>query len=208
MENVKDTYHASLLHTFFTTFRLNRLSQKGGVVVSEIGGNHVSYSIAADTGGKEYEQAGMRAAQERLRARSAGVLRIGRRIRRRHRAADPHRVPDLRAAADPQQPRGAPAGAAGPGEDRAGLDLLRLRRRRRGDDRAPPAAGQPDRPGRLHLDGGRRRAGFRAARRRRRARTISSVVEMGGASVASDDNRVTEASVRGFWKAYRAHMGL
>ena len=31
MENVKDTYHASLLHTFFTTFRLNRLSQKGGV---------------------------------------------------------------------------------------------------------------------------------------------------------------------------------
>ena len=35
MENVKDTYHASLLHMFFTTFRLNRLSQKGGLVVSE-----------------------------------------------------------------------------------------------------------------------------------------------------------------------------
>ena len=32
-----------------------------------------------------------------------------------------------------------------------------------------------------------------------------SVVEMGGASVASDDNRVTEAAVRGFWKAYRQH---
>ncbi len=26
-ENVKDTYHASLLHTFFTTFKINRLSQ-------------------------------------------------------------------------------------------------------------------------------------------------------------------------------------
>jgi hypothetical protein len=35
-----------------------------------------------------------------------------------------------------------------------------------------------------------------------------SIVEMGGASTASDDNRVTEASVRGFWKAYRAHMDL
>ena len=35
-----------------------------------------------------------------------------------------------------------------------------------------------------------------------------SVVEMGGASVASDESRVTEAAVRGFWKAYRAHMGL
>ncbi len=63
MENVKDTYHASLLHTFFTTFRLNRLSQKGGVIISESGGHHVSYSMAADVSGKEYEQAGMRSAQ-------------------------------------------------------------------------------------------------------------------------------------------------
>ena len=29
MENVKDSYHASILHLFFTTFELNRLSQKG-----------------------------------------------------------------------------------------------------------------------------------------------------------------------------------
>ena len=31
IENVKDTYHASLLHTFFTTFRISRLSTGGGV---------------------------------------------------------------------------------------------------------------------------------------------------------------------------------
>src|SRR5262249_11920401 len=37
----------------------------------------------------------------------------------------------------------------------------------------------------------------------RSAPDVLSVVEMGGASVASDDNRVTEAAVRGFWKAYR-----
>jgi anthranilate 1,2-dioxygenase large subunit len=37
---------------------------------------------------------------------------------------------------------------------------------------------------------------------------LLSVVEMGGASVASDDNRVTEAAVRGFWKAYRGYMGI
>ena len=35
VENVKDSYHASLLHLFFTTFELNRLSQKGGVIVDE-----------------------------------------------------------------------------------------------------------------------------------------------------------------------------
>src|SRR5262245_66464323 len=56
MENVKDSYHASLLHTFFTTFRLNRLSQKGGLVVSETGGHHISYSLAEDNGGKRSEE--------------------------------------------------------------------------------------------------------------------------------------------------------
>ena len=92
MENVKDSYHASLLHTFFTTFRLNRLSQKGGIVVSESGGHHVSYSFAADSGGKEYEQAGMRAAQESFGLEEPEIAGVGGRVRRRHRVADPFRV--------------------------------------------------------------------------------------------------------------------
>ena len=53
MENVKDSYHASLLHTFFTTFRLNRLSQRGGIVVSDYGGNHVSYSMSAEAAARK-----------------------------------------------------------------------------------------------------------------------------------------------------------
>ncbi len=36
----------------------------------------------------------------------------------------------------------------------------------------------------------------------------ASVVEMGGSDVGSQDTRATETSVRGFWKAYRNHMGL
>jgi len=35
-----------------------------------------------------------------------------------------------------------------------------------------------------------------------------AVIEMGGAGTESSESRVTEASVRGFWKAYRAQMGL
>jgi len=31
---------------------------------------------------------------------------------------------------------------------------------------------------------------------------------MGGREVASTDNRVTEACIRGYWKAYREMMGL
>jgi phenylpropionate dioxygenase-like ring-hydroxylating dioxygenase large terminal subunit len=42
-ENVKDSYHASILHSFLTTFHINRLSQPGGYKISDEGGNHFSY---------------------------------------------------------------------------------------------------------------------------------------------------------------------
>src|SRR5258706_5765288 len=62
-ENVKDTYHASLLHLFFSTFRLNRLEQKGGVVVGGEGGSHASFTMmGSNQAGDEYERAGMRSA--------------------------------------------------------------------------------------------------------------------------------------------------
>ena len=50
VENVKDTYHASLLHTFLATFRISRLTQGGGVLVSPDGGSHSSYTIAIPEG--------------------------------------------------------------------------------------------------------------------------------------------------------------
>lgn len=42
-ENLRDSYHASLLHSFFNTFKLNRLSQDGGIVIGAGGGSHISY---------------------------------------------------------------------------------------------------------------------------------------------------------------------
>jgi anthranilate 1,2-dioxygenase large subunit/terephthalate 1,2-dioxygenase oxygenase component alpha subunit len=36
----------------------------------------------------------------------------------------------------------------------------------------------------------------------------ASVVEMGGREVGSHPSRVNETCVRGFWQAYRRHMGL
>src|SRR5579863_2970153 len=52
-ENVRDTYHASLLHTFFTTFRVSRLTNPGGVAVAEGGAHHFSYTY----GGRPIDQA-------------------------------------------------------------------------------------------------------------------------------------------------------
>ncbi len=62
MDNVKDTYHASLLHLFFTRFRINRLTQKGGVFVSENGAHHCTYTEMVEDKGDAYEAGGMRSA--------------------------------------------------------------------------------------------------------------------------------------------------
>src|SRR5207237_7400861 len=36
-ENVRDSYHATLLHTFYTTFKVNRLDMDGGMLLSDDG---------------------------------------------------------------------------------------------------------------------------------------------------------------------------
>src|SRR5271163_2604399 len=60
-ENVKDTYHASLLHLFFTTFNITRFSQAGGVTVSECGAHHASTTIGRlETPDSVYKDEGLR----------------------------------------------------------------------------------------------------------------------------------------------------
>ena len=172
MDNVKDTYHASLLHLFFTKFRINRLTQKGGVFVSKDGAHHCTYTEMVEDTGDAYEKAACapRAARA-LPAGSARAARAGGRARRRRLDPDPVAVSRLRPAPDPQLARRAPGGAQG--LDRTELhwtlfgfadDDAAMQRRR-------IAAGEPGRPRRLHLDGGRRRHRLRAARRRRLAAT-------------------------------------
>ena len=46
-ENIRDSYHATVLHTFYTTFKVNRLDMDGGIVMSEDGRHHVSYAKRA-----------------------------------------------------------------------------------------------------------------------------------------------------------------
>ena len=205
MENVKDSYHASLLHTFFTTFQMNRLSQQGALVISAGGGNHVSYSVTSADMGKDYS--GMRAAQESFSLEAPEVLDwvdeygdgIGLHIltvfptftlqQTRNSLAVRRLVPQ--------------------GLDKAELvwtlfgftddDDAMTERRLRQSNLIGPA-------GYISMEDGAA-PGF-VQRAVATAPDQLSVVEMGGASTASDDNRVTEAAVRGFWKAYRGHMGM
>jgi anthranilate 1,2-dioxygenase large subunit/terephthalate 1,2-dioxygenase oxygenase component alpha subunit len=207
MENVKDSYHASLLHTFFTTFRLNRLSQQGGLVVSESGGHHISYSMAADAGGKEYEQAGMRAAQEGFGLEAPEMLH----------AVDEYgdgiglQILSVFPTFVLQQTRNSLAvrRLVPRGLEQTELvwtcfgfetdDDEMTERRLRQANLIGPA-------GYISMEDGAA-PGF-VQRAVTAAPDLLSIVEMGGRGIASDETRVTEAAVRGFWTAYRAHMGL
>ena len=47
LENLRDTYHASLLHEFLVTFGLDRATQKGGVEMDERHRHNLTYAHAA-----------------------------------------------------------------------------------------------------------------------------------------------------------------
>jgi len=207
MENTKDSYHASLLHMFFTTFRLNRLSQKGGLVVSEDGGNHISYSMAADVAGKEYEQAKLRTANESYALEVPELLKsvdefgdgIGLQIlsvfpgfilqQIRNSLAVRRIVP---IATDKSELVWTMFGFE---DDTDELHNIRLMQ-----------ANLIGPGGFISMEDGAA-VGF-VQRGSRGAGRELSVVEMGGQGIGSEESRVSEAAVRGFWNAYRRHMGM
>jgi anthranilate 1,2-dioxygenase large subunit/terephthalate 1,2-dioxygenase oxygenase component alpha subunit len=207
MENTKDSYHASLLHMFFTTFRLNRLSQKGGLVVSEGGANHISYSMSADAGGKEYEQAKMRSANE------AFALEVPELIKSVDEFGDGIGLQIL--SVFPgfilQQIRNSLAvrRIVPMGLDRTELvwtmfgfedDSEELHEMRMMQSNLIGPGGF------ISMEDGAA-TGF-VQRGSRGAPGEMSVVEMGGQGIGSEESRVSEAAVRGFWATYRRLMGV
>jgi anthranilate 1,2-dioxygenase large subunit len=208
MENVKDSYHASILHLFFTTFELNRLSQTGGIIVDPSGGHHISFSAidATQSGNNDY-------AEQNLRSDSEFKL------------ADPSLLQSFKEFPDNvtlqilstfptfilQQIQNAiavrqivPRGVdrtdlhwtlLGFAEDTPEQRLVRLKQA----NLVGPA-------GYISMEDGC--VGGFVQRGIAGASGEEAVIEMGGAGADSSESRVTEASVRGFWKAYRAQMGL
>jgi anthranilate 1,2-dioxygenase large subunit len=208
MENVKDSYHASILHTFFTTFELNRLSQKGAIIVDRSGGHHVSYSQIDRAAGSdgEYAKQNIRSAKE-------------------YRLADPSLLQGFEEYPDGitlqilsvfptfvlQQIQNSVAVRQivprGTGKADLNWSLIgfagdspeqRLARLKQANLVGPA--------GFISMEdgcvGGFVQRGIAGSPNER------AILEMGGASAESSESRVTEASVRGFWKAYRARMGL
>jgi phenylpropionate dioxygenase-like ring-hydroxylating dioxygenase large terminal subunit len=209
MENVKDSYHASLLHVFFTTFNINRLSQKGGVIISETGAHHVSYS-AVD----HKPQASSEYSTEKLRSDKQGYT-----------LADPTMLDGIDEFGDGitlqilsvfpgfvlaqiqntlaiRQILPAGIGKTVLNWTYLGFrdDTPELRRMRLRQSNLTGSAGFVSmEDGAI---GGFVQRGIAAAGDER------GILEMGGDSIETQQNRTTEASVRGFWNAYRGYMEI
>lgn len=207
VENVRDSYHASLLHLFFTTFEINRLSQKGGIIVSESGGHHVSYSMidpqAADA---SYREQGLRSDTDRYRLKDPSLLQGF------HEFEDGITLQILSVfpgfvlqqiqnclAVRQVLPKGLAQAELnwtylGYADDTPQQRTVRLKQ----CNLIGPA-------GFISMEDGA--VGGFVQRGIAGAFGEAAIVEMGGDTAASSDGRATEASVRGFWKHYRTLVG-
>jgi anthranilate 1,2-dioxygenase large subunit/terephthalate 1,2-dioxygenase oxygenase component alpha subunit len=204
-ENVRDTYHASLLHVFFATFRINRLSQGGGVSVSESGGCHVSTTLAP-TQEVDLAYDGMRSVDDGLQLSDPSMLDAedehGDRVRQQILSVFPgfamQRTYNVMAIR-----QFVPIGV-----DRTDLNWIylgyaddtpeRRRRRLKQLNLAGPA-------GFVSMEDGC--IGNFVERGAIAARGGVSLLEMGGGGTESQDTRATETAIRGFWKVWRRIMG-
>ena len=208
-ENVKDSYHASLLHLFLTTFDVNRLTQKGGLIVSEDGGNHVSYSmvIPGEKHGTEYRDQGIRSENQQYKLHDTSFLEghdeIGDGITLQILSVFPGFV--LGQVWNSFVVRQVlPKGIE---ETELNWTYIGFK------DDTPQQ--RKDRLKQLNLVGPAGLVsmedgcvgGF-VQRGTATAEEDAAIVQMGGEASASTDTRATEASVRGFWRAWRRHMDL
>ena len=208
-ENVKDTYHASLLHLFFGTFRITRLTQGGGVMVSEDGGHHVSYTIDApgDANSEAYAKQGIRSESKGYRLADPSLLdsvdEFGDRIQLQILTVFPGFVlQQINNCLAVRQflPKGTSQMELhwtyfGFADDTPEMKKRRLKQA----NLVGPA-------GYVSMEDGC--VGGFVQRGVATASDEFSVMQMGGDAAVTDTTRATEASVRGFWKMYRTHTGL
>jgi phenylpropionate dioxygenase-like ring-hydroxylating dioxygenase large terminal subunit len=208
VENVKDSYHASILHLFFTTFRINRLSQSGGIIVDESGGHHVSYSkLETQAQDGDYDTAGLRSDAAGFGLKDPTLLggrdEFGDGITLQILTVFPTLVlQQIQNSLVVRQilPKGLDRMEIvwtyyGFEDDDASLAAMRLKQ----SNMVGPA-------GYISMEDGA--VGAFVQRALPGAGGDSSVVMMGGAGAESQETRATETSVRGFWKAYRALMDV
>jgi anthranilate 1,2-dioxygenase large subunit/terephthalate 1,2-dioxygenase oxygenase component alpha subunit len=205
-ENVRDTYHASLLHLFFATFKLNRLSQGGGTQINDTGRCHVSTTLAPDqTVDHTYD--GMRSVDADFRLNDPSLLDAvdehGDQVRQQIISVFPNfvmqRTQNVMAVRH-FLPRGPDKTDLhwiylGYADDTPELRTRRLRQL----NLAGPA-------GYVSMEDGC--VGGFVERGAAAAHDHTSILEMGGRGTEGQDTRATEAAIRGFWRFWRGLVDI
>lgn len=212
VENTKDSYHASILHTFFTTFEINRLSQKGGIIVSENGGSHVSYSCV-DVAGEIDEEKSNAYAEQNIRSDSDMSLSDMSLLESFKEFDDDITLQILSVFPNfvlQQIQNSIAVRTILP----RGTDSMHLKWTYIGFEDDTPE----QRKARLKLSNLIGPGGYVSMedgcignfvqRGTVGASDESAVLAMGGYSIATSDDRITEAAIRGFWTEYRKRMGI
>jgi anthranilate 1,2-dioxygenase large subunit len=190
VENVKDTYHASLLHTFFTTFRISRLTTAGGdnatsdQLYSEIHSLHEDYRLKDPRFLDSVDEIGDGITLQILSVFPNFVLQ------QIHNSIAVRLV--LPKGPDETELQWTYIGFE---DDDAAMTERRLQQA----NLVGPA-------GYVSMEDGA--VGGFIQRAIPGAEEEASVIEMGGHEHAPQPTRATEASVRGFWNAWRPLMGL
>lgn len=205
-ENVKDTYHASILHLFLITFKINKLTMPGGVYINPDGGNHYTYAMldfAAESAA--YKEAGLRSESD-LQLHDPSVIdsvdEYGDGVSVQILTVFPGMVlQQVRntIAIRVVRPRGV---------DKTELEWIHLgfdtddeamteRRLRQGNLIGPA--------GYIAMEDGF--IGGFVQRALQYNDDGAGIVMMGGHEAESQKFRASEAAIRGFWKHYRALMG-
>jgi phenylpropionate dioxygenase-like ring-hydroxylating dioxygenase large terminal subunit len=205
-ENVRDTYHASLLHTFFTTFRIARLTQAGGIFLSSDGGHHATASFAPKAE-KDAAYQSLRSNNETLRLSDPRLLECydeyNDGIKNQMLTIFPGLVVQqvynslalrliVPVSINSTELRWVYLGYTD--------DTPELRRARLLQANLIGPAGF------VSMEDGC--VGNFVERGISTAQDKFAVVQMGGLTAESQPTRATEVAVRGFWKAYRSYMGV
>ncbi|MGH7042056.1 MAG: aromatic ring-hydroxylating oxygenase subunit alpha [Acetobacteraceae bacterium] len=205
-ENVRDSYHATLLHTFYTTFKINRLDMDGGMILSDDGRHSLSYAKRA-TLTESGAYADVHSAQYKSGLHGSHLLdaftEFDDGITHMIQTVFPTLTVQLTLnslAVRFFTPRGVDRtelywNYLGYEDDDAERTAMRVRQ-----------ANLTGAAGLVSLEDGCINEFVQRGSRGSEDRT--EFLEMGGRDVASSDgSRATETGVRGFWQGYRALMG-
>jgi len=210
-ENLRDTYHASLLHTFLSSYGIDRATQKGGVKMDGRHRHSMNYAFAATDGQDEARAAyagNSGVSLDRLKLRDGSLMRYVPEFEDGMNLATPTFFPNVLLiqvnnvlSTRQIRPKGKDAFEVfqtlfGYADDDEAMTRHRLKQ----SNLVGPA-------GYVSMEDGE--AIELAHRASASSQGFTSVIEMGGRGPIRDlEHRVTDVPVRGFWSYWSELMGV